>query len=275
MYLIPIFIFGALVGSFINVLALRYNTGETIIYGRSKCLSCNSNLRWFDLVPVLSFFFLKGRCRNCKNSISIQYPIVEIISGYLFLLLFVSFAFDYSFTRGINLSQFFLYHIIFLTLLVITIYDIRHKIIPNFFVYFFILLSILLLVLSFLSKSFLLSKLDLLNIFAPFLLFAFFAGLWLFSKGRWMGFGDAKLAFGIGAFLGLVYGISAIVLAFWLGTLWSLYLLVKSRISKSKKNKINLHSEIPFAPFLILATAIVFFTHLDIFGLNKFLNIFF
>ena len=90
-----------------------------------------------------------------------------------------------------------------------------------------------------------------------------------------MGFGDAKLAFGMGAFLGLVYGISAIVLSFWLGTLWSLYLLVKSRISKSKKNKINLHSEIPFAPFLILATAIVFFTDLDIFGLNNFLNIFF
>src|SRR3989344_4234135 len=90
------FVFGAIIGSFLNVIILRYNTGlsqkNSIGFsGRSHCFSCGKNIKWYDLVPVLSFLFLKGRCRHCKSKISIQYPLVEFITGILFLATFLKF----------------------------------------------------------------------------------------------------------------------------------------------------------------------------------------
>jgi prepilin signal peptidase PulO-like enzyme (type II secretory pathway) len=77
------FVFGSIIGSFLNVLILRFNTGATF-GGRSKCFSCGRELRWYDLVPILSFLFLRGRCRFCKSKISLQYPTVELITGLIF-----------------------------------------------------------------------------------------------------------------------------------------------------------------------------------------------
>src|SRR3989344_2043374 len=85
---ILIFIFGAVVGSFLNVIILRLNTGQSIVSGRSKCFTCAKKLKWHELLPIASFVFLRGKCSACKTKISWQYPVVETITGIIFLLLF-------------------------------------------------------------------------------------------------------------------------------------------------------------------------------------------
>ncbi len=227
-----IFFFGAIIGSFLNVVIYRYNTGKTL-GGRSVCFSCNKQLGWLELIPMVSFLAQRGKCRSCFSRISWQYPLVELVSGFLFLAAF------WHFWPNAQTTVF--YWVIFAILLVIAVYDIRHKIIPDGFVYTFIILS---LVSSSLYPSYLLAGL---------VLFLFFVGLWYFSDGRWMGFGDAKLAVGIGLLLGFEDGISAVITAFWLGALVGLSLVLYGRLSRlSRRGKyLTIKSEIPFAPFLI------------------------
>src|SRR3989344_1792899 len=98
MYLFSIFVFilGTIIGSFLNVVILRYNTGSSI-QGRSGCMSCGKPLVWYELFPVLSFLFLLGRCGGCKSRISAQYPLVELLTGIIFLLTFLQFSPSFAF----------------------------------------------------------------------------------------------------------------------------------------------------------------------------------
>ncbi len=274
-----IFILGTMVGSLINVISLRYNTGLSIVSGRSKCFSCSKKLEWYEMVPIFSFLALRGKCSNCKSAISLQYPTIELITGLIFVAIFMRELYLWPIFSGFNYgilysSLFFLYYVLIsILLLVIVVYDMRHKIIPDAFVYTFIFLSVAKLFLFFYMKGSSLDSQDFLDISAPILLFLAFGALWLFSGGKWMGFGDAKLVLGIGALLGFVYGIGAVVLGFWLGAIWSILIILYSHITKAKGKKVHLHSEVPFAPFLILATAAVFFSHYDILGLNNFISL--
>lgn len=273
-----IFILGTLVGSFLNVVSLRHGTGLSSAVGRSRCFSCNTQLKWYELIPLFSFIFLRGECRTCKSKISFQYPFIELLTGIVFvgvIIRQISLWPVYSgFDNGMLYSALLVsyYFLVFSILFVIMIYDFHHKIIPDFFVYSFIALSLFKLILFVYIKYPAISTEDLFDIASPFVLFLFFALMWLVSSGRWIGFGDAKLVFGIGALLGFVYGIGAVVLGFWIGAVWSILLILINKI-KNKNNNIGMKSEIPFAPFLILGTIIVFIFRLDVMNLTAFFGV--
>ena len=231
-----IFAFGAIIGSFLNVVILRYNTGRSV-QGRSGCFSCGKKLRWSELVPIFSFLAQKGKCRTCQSHISWQYPLVEVITGLLFLAVFWREGFAPQIIFFLTIISLFV---------VLMVYDIRHKIIPNGFVYAISLLALARL--FWLAPGYLPSIWELLA--GPILFLPFFL-LWWLSRGRWMGLGDGKLALAMGWLLGLSGGIAAVLLAFWAGLIASIALLVASR-------KLTMKSEIPFAPFLILSTIAVY-----------------
>ena len=280
------FVFGTIVGSFLNVVILRYGTGLSIFSGRSKCFACGKKLSWYELVPVWSFLFLRGKCSSCKSRISWQYPAVEFFTGIIFLAVFFSSVFDFLYTLGATrytvLETIFSLSI-FSLLIVIAGYDIKHKIIPDGLVYSFAFISLV--------RVFTLFPLPVLFSFpygfytlgaGPILALPFFL-LWFFSGGRWIGLGDAKLVLGMGWFLGLFSGLSAVVLAFWIGACFSLLLMLINKFPKlipgnsaglffGLKN-LTMKSEVPFAPFLILATILIFFLQIDVLGLTSLLRI--
>lgn len=253
------FILGTIVGSFLNVIIYRYGTNNSMLVGRSMCFSCKKTLSWYELIPIISAIIQRGKCRGCKEKISIQYPLVEILTGLLFMsVLSVGYSHIVSVVRLIIMSL----------LVIIAVYDFWHKIIPDFFVFSFIILSGFLLVWSPELNSFEFPVL--LDVVAGPVLFAPFAGLWYFSGGRAMGFGDAKLAWGIGWFLGLGAGVSAIILSFWTGAIFGLFVILFAKISKNKNIKLfsklkmfTIKSEIPFGPFMILGIFLVFFFHVN------------
>ena len=261
-----IFIFGAIIGSFLNVVILRYNNG-IFKKSRSECFSCSHPLSFLDLVPILSFFFLEGRCRYCKSAISVQYPLVEFLTA-------LTFASTYLKLGEINFELFF-YFIVWSLLIIIFIYDLRHKIIPNEIVYTLITISLLKV-----AYFFVINKIGLGEIFSfddfslnhTILLLSGpitaspFAFLWLISRGKWMGFGDAKLALFLGWFFGFWGAISAVILAFWIGAVVGFLLILFSKIEllSQKFKSFTIKSEIPFAPFLIIGFAIVFFADLNL-----------
>lgn len=261
MYLLMIFLFGTFVGSFLNVVAYRFNTGRTL-GGRSHCPHCAKTLGPHELIPVVSYCIQGGKCRNCKGSISPQYPIVELATGILFVLIFTKFQF-FLFTfyqYFVLLAAFF--GLIFTILLVIFIYDMRHQIIPNSLVYPFIALSFF--------APFVLSN----TMAVPYSwsLMTFISGplvalplflLWAVSKGRWLGFGDVKLATGMGYLLGVSSGYAALMLSFWIGGILGVVLLLIGKHGP-KGMRYTKETALPFAPFLIVGCAIAFFCALDL-----------
>ena len=286
-YLVFLFVlfFGAVIGSFLNVVILRLNTGASLS-GRSRCFTCSTQLRWFELFPVLSFFVLRGKCRSCRSSISCQYPIVELLSGALFVLTLykittqsvpsLDYASEATLFSQLPLMSIVVYAMLWSILLVVAVYDIRHKIIPSALVYCVAVLAVIRIVAIVLLGD---------GMFPPFiaalssgLLLALpFFLIWFFSHGHAMGFGDVQLALVLGLFLTLPKAIAVFVLAFWIGGLVGIVMLALERFRlffSMRKNSLNLvkghvtmKSEIPFAPFLVVSFAVVFFCTVDIYSL--------
>jgi leader peptidase (prepilin peptidase)/N-methyltransferase len=261
-----VFIFGVLFGSFFNVVLYRFHTGKTI-GGRSQCLSCGHILRVDELIPVVSFAVQKGRCKQCRVKLSWQYPIVELCAGALAVIAFFGSGVA-EHMESIEFGVRFLLDLIFLwLLLLIAAYDIKHKIIPDPWSVF---LSGVGLVSAFLVaiRYFPYTSWSSLFVDIPILLGTFGGGLlslpflliWIFSKGRAVGLGDAKLMFGLGLFFGLAQSITVFVLAFWIGAIPSFFLLLFAR------KKFTMKSELPFAPFLVMSSIIVYAFQLNIFN---------
>jgi leader peptidase (prepilin peptidase)/N-methyltransferase len=259
MILIPavtFFILGLIIGSFLNVVIFRFNTQRSF-NGRSGCLVCQNQLCWYELIPLISFFALKGRCKKCKTKISIQYPIVELISGLIFTILFLKFQNVFYLDTLVFSISYAYYVAMFSLLLVIAVYDFKHKVIPDVFSFVFG-------VLAFVGLFFFTNYLfyphipSILEFLSGILLALPFAFLWLVSKGKWMGLGDAKISLGLGWLLGLSRLLSGTIIAFWSGAIVGIILVIFSK-------KHGIKSEIPFAPFLMFGVLVAF-----LFGLHLF-----
>ncbi len=240
--LIIIFLTGLCVGSFLNVvifrLALPNFTWKDFfnLKSRSYCPHCKHSLSWFDLIPVLSFVALAGRCRYCSGKISIQYPLVELATACIFLAVFF-------FSPGRTILDLIFFFYIAASLMVIFVYDLRHFLIPDAVLFPAIVVA------------FLYRLSDMPSIGTYLLAAAVAAGFFLFifliSKGNWMGFGDVKLA----VLLGLLLGVPATLLGLFLSFLFGAIIGTVLIFFKKK----GLKSEVPFAPFLIAGTFVALF----------------
>ena len=253
-------VLGLIIGSFLNVVVLR--KGARSLTGRSGCMSCGYALHWFDLIPVVSWLALRGRCRKCGSRISVQYPLVEASTAVLFALigLWITPAF---FHIGIW-PLFVTYLGICALLIAIAAYDFLHTIIPDAWAYSFAVLAFVSQLLTPLPNDFPWAQFFFAGPIAAFPLFL----LWFVSGGRWMGLGDAKLALGIGWLLGYPTGLIAVMLSFILGTVILLPLMFAERAITHMRgfgeasSGLTMKSEVPFGPFLILACLLFWFAKL-------------
>ncbi len=252
------FLFFLLIGSFFNVVLFRKNTGLSFVKGRSRCPSCNTELRFFENIPLVSFLVLKGRCRTCKTRFSWQYPIVELSVSLLGVLLWYISG-KSSIAQEWNFLALLLF---FFSLFLVSVYDTRTKIIDRHFLAFSLVGAILMGLTRwvYVSDGF---SYFLADFFTAFLLWLFFWGLWFLSGETWMGRGDSDVAFVIGLGLGFPHGFFAILFGFWIAAFVGIVLIAISsflRHSGLRPQKMSLKTEIPFAPFLALGalTALVY-----------------
>ena len=254
-----VFIFGLIIGSFLNVVICRLESGEKIINDRSRCPHCRHNLAWRDLIPVLSFIFLKGKCRYCKRPISWQYPMVEIATAIIFILIF---NFQFSIFNEFSISNFqFLFSLSFYlfvasVFIIIFVYDLKHYIIPDKIIYPAIIVTLGFNLFN--NFQFPISNFQsILNsqfsnfLFSAIIAGAFFLSIVIITKGKGMGGGDIKLAFLMGLILGWPLIIVAVFSAFILGSIIGIFLILLGK----KKMK----SMVPFGPFLVAGTFIALF----------------
>ncbi len=254
-----VFALGLIIGSFLDVVATRFHTGKSI-NGRSRCLSCGHTLTWYELFPLFSYAILRGRCKECHS---------HIPARLLFMELFTATVFLWVFTVSTSVFMSLISLVLISILIVVAVYDIRHMVIPDIFVLTVSLAVVIILGIKIGSFT----KIDLLipHIFSAFGAFAFYASLWFVSKGRWIGFGDAKLAIPFGLLLGPIGTFSFIIFSFWIGAAVSLVILgVQKLLSRGQKHlsflriPLTMKSEVPFAPFMIAAFVLVYLTHASV-----------
>lgn len=209
---IVIFIYGIMIGSFVNVLIYRIPKRENIAIEHSHCMNCGHRLKWYDLVPLFSWLFLRGKCRYCKSKISIQYPLVEFINGLGYVLIFVM--------CGLNLSS-ILYSLCFSMLVAITVIDWRTYEIPLGLNIVILTLGVIQCILDYGNW-----KLYLIGMIS---VSGFLFLLMLITAGRGMGDGDVKLMFAAGLLLGWKKIILALIIGCILGSIIHLILMKVSK----------------------------------------------
>lgn len=254
------FVLGCIIGSFLNVVILRLHTGRSL-NGRSHCMSCGTQLRAYELIPILSYLMQRGRCRTCTAAIASRYVVVEAATGILFGLL--------AYTYPSDIVMLTLYGIVASVLVVITVYDIRHTVIPDEMVWILFLCAG-----GFAARTLFLDPTTgeslLYALAATILASGIFAFLWFISRGRWIGLGDAKLIAPLGFFLGPTGTFSFIILGFWIATAYvGVVTLMRTVLTKVIHKRFSLprytmRSEVPFGPFLIIGFFTVLIFHVDI-----------
>ena len=236
-----VFFFGAIVGSFLNCVIYRLETGGNFLKGRSFCPHCKHILSWQDLIPIFSFIGLGGRCRYCQQKISWQYPFVEISTAIIFLLIFKQFLI-------LNFINLIYYWLIASFLIIIFVYDLKHYLVPDKIIYPAIGIALIFNFQFLILKQFQIFNYSILSALGAA---AFFLTIVLISRGRWMGIGDIKLAFLMGLILNWPAVLVALVSSFYIGAIFGLGLMAFG--------KKELKSEVPFAPFLVTGTFLALF----------------
>ena len=241
-YHIMFFIVGTIFGSFYNVVGTRIPNNLSIVKPGSHCEYCNHKLSWYELIPIFSYIFLKGKCKSCHHKLSIFYPFTEIATGLLFLVSFHSFGFSLDLLTSLTLVS---------TFIIIIVSDINYLIIPDRFI---IIPSILIIIIDLFNIGLLNTIIQIGYGILGFTLMylVMLLGNKLFKKES-LGGADIKLMFLIGLVLDPMLTIIVLFLASFIALIPSIYLLYK-----------NKEHIVPYGPFLMIGLLIVYFTKLNI-----------
>lgn len=233
------FALGAITASFVGVLAARLNTGQSFLAGRSRCDACGAPLAPRALVPVISYFVVRGRARCCGACLSISSPLTELLLGGLFVLAYVNIGFTSALPFMLGSLA---------LLLALVLYDLAHRILPPALLAVFVVVSAV----TGLSLS---PSLDVFysNAFVAFLIAASLALIHYFSRGRAMGLADTPLSFGLALLVGQA-ALPGFVFSFWIGALVGIVLLFRRPVGS------RMGGEVPFAPFLAAGFLLAYFT---------------
>lgn len=259
LYLI-LFIFGTAIGSFLNVVIDRLVNEESIM-GRSHCDYCKHKLGTLDLIPIFSYFFLGRKCQFCRKKISWHYPVVEFITGVMFVVIWIYLPQSLlaeglrKFPTAMYLIK-FIYLGIISALIVVFFADVKYRIIPDQVQIFLFAASLFLLPLYGPMLSIFIER-----VIAALLVMVPIYFLYWITKGRGMGFGDVKLAFIIGFMFGIKAGLLVLYFAFISGAIVGVILMFFQ--------KKGLKSKIAFGPFLVIGILIMLFWRDTIFEVVK------
>lgn len=255
MIILILAVLGLILGSFVNALVYRVHEQSkpskkakkelSIVNGRSICPHCKHELAPKDLIPVISWLMLKGRCRYCRKPISWQYPLVEALTAVLFVVSYLFWPMDWN---ALGIVNFVVWLIMLAGFMALIVYDIRWMLLPNRIIYPLIGLALLLAVVNVVAEGSLAALGSLLASVA--IAGGLFYALFAISSGRWIGGGDVKL----GGLIGLLLADPSLsffmlLLASTLGTVFVLPGLLLRRLNTSNR--------IPFGPFLIIAAILV------------------
>ena len=248
-----VILLGGLLGSFANVCIYRLPLEQNVVFGRSFCPDCKKKINWYDNIPIISYVLLKAKCRNCDFKISYNYFIVESLSILFFFIIYKLF--------GTSITTLLLW-ILFLSLLIIFFIDLKHMIIPNEITFPLMAIGIIKSFdpgLNIIFPNFIHSLLGgVIGYLIIYLIILFYKYV---RKKEGMGLGDAKLF----AVIGFWFGWISIPFIIFLSSLIALISIIPSLIKKTK----NTSSEIPFGPYIIIASLIFIIFKKD------FLNMFF
>ncbi|MFZ2300031.1 MAG: prepilin peptidase [Candidatus Moraniibacteriota bacterium] len=247
-FLFAFFIFGLIVGSFLNVLVYRLKDAETLL-GRSLCRQCQHQIRWYDNIPLISFVLLRGACRDCETKISWQYPALESLTAVLFVL---TGYFFFSLGDMASWLETAWLLCIISCLIVTSAYDLRHMEIPLNMIIISVLLTGVFLIsaLLLIPEPFFASRLWYGLLGGAIVCGFFFLLVWM-SRETWMGWGDVWLGFVVGSVVGLPMILPMLTLSFGLGALVGGIAIVRG--------KKGMKSQIPFAPFLVAGAILALF----------------
>ena len=233
---------GTILGSFFNVLGMRIPRKEDVLFSRSHCENCNHILKWYELIPIISFIIQKGKCRECQTKLSYFYPFSEFFLGILFLVSYYSFGFSYELIIALTLSS---------TFILVMVSDLNYLLIPDRFI---IIPSIIIFLVTILNKGIMESLIQIGYgiISFSFMYLVMLLGNFIFKKES-LGGADIKLMFLVGLSLSPLLSVVVILLESIIALPVSIFLLMK-----------NKEHVIPYGPFLMVGLLIVYFTKMNI-----------
>lgn len=245
MITVALAVLGLCLGSFVNALVWRLRTKKDWVKKRSVCTHCGHVLSAIDLIPVFSWLMLRGKCRYCREPITAQYPLVELLTALLFV---VSYSFWPAKIEGLEVLLFGFWLVVVTGFIALAVYDLRWFLLPNKIIYPLIGLAFVQVLLRTLDKgAYVLTD----ALWGVIVGAGVFYLLFQISGGKWIGGGDVKLGVIIGLLVGgALQAFMVIFIASLLGTLFAVPLLLIKKLKKS--------SQVPFGPFLIGATIIVY-----------------
>lgn len=249
-YMIMFFVIGLFFGSFYNVVGYRLPKGASIVFPPSHCPNCKHRLGALELIPVLSFFIQRGKCKHCHEKIALFYPIIEFSTGLLFAVSFYSYKFKPELVIALVLVS---------LLMIIVVSDLNYLIIPDSVL---IVSSIIILIIKFISGGYLslLRSLGCGLLLFSLMYIIMLLGNMMFKKES-LGGGDIKLMFVAGLVLHPLIGVFSIFLSSLFALIPSLFLYYK-----------NEEHVIPFGPFILFAVIILFLMKIDVNNIYNFIN---